>query len=243
MAISTSLDYVQRALGIIDADNISEISDSVEGTQVFGLLKNVYDELLDGFPWPHLREFQRLQVTADLHIMKLQPDTVGFKWIRYNKKDVIFIDPLEMQKKLDARDTTLDSVDSNGALNDRDPSFWSSIDDENITFDSYNVSLTSALSRYDGIRKPADLTTDTSRPDIPERMEHLLRNMLFEQALLVLKADETRAADFTKKIKSQSAKLKRWAKRHDRNDSWFGRSYGRRNTSFKRGRTVKVIEG
>ena len=81
MAISTSLDYVQRALSIIDADNVSEISDSVEGTQVFGLLKNVYDELLDGFPWPHLREFDRLQVTATAHIMKLQPDTVGFKWI------------------------------------------------------------------------------------------------------------------------------------------------------------------
>ena len=242
MAISTALDYVQRALGIIDADNISDFADSVEGSQVFDLLQNVYDELLDGFPWPHLKEFQKLQVTAAFHIMRLPLDTVGFKWIRYNKKNVTFIDPLEMQAILDGRDTTLSVVDSNGAINDRDPQFWTTIDDDNIIFDSYDVSLASSLSLIDGVRKPADLVDENSRPDIPERMEHLLRNMLFAEALRILKADETRAATYDLKVRSQLAKLKRWAKRFDRNNSWFGRTYGRRNTSTRRGTSVKVIE-
>ena len=242
MAINNSLDYVQRALGLVDADNVSEFAESVEASQVFDLLRNVYDELLDGFPWPHLKEFQRLQVTSDKHIMKLPLDTVGFKWIRYNKNNVTFIEPLEMQALLDARDTLLDVVDDNGAITDRDPQFWSTIDDDNIIFDSYDISLQSSLSQIDGVRKPVDLVDEFSIPDIPERMEHLLRNMLFAEAFRVLKADETRAATYDIKVKSQMAKLKRWAKRFDRNDSWFGRTYGRRNTSTRRGTSIKVIE-
>ena len=242
MAISTSLDYVQRALSIIDGNNVSAISDTVEAEQVFQLLKNVYDELLDSYNWPHLMEFQQLQVTATLHIMRLPTDTVGFNWIRYNKDDVIFIEPLEMQKILDARDTTLSTVDVNGAINDRDPEFWTTVDDNNIIFDSYNVSLQASLSRIEAIKKPTDLTTDTNRPDIPERMEYTLRNMLFAEALRILKADETRAAIYDEKALDGLSNLKRWARRHNDVKSWYGRTYGRRNTSRRRGVTVKVIE-
>ena len=242
MAISTALDYVQRALGLVDADNVSAISDSVEGDQIFGLLKNVYDELLDGFPWPHLKEFMQLQVTATKHIMRLPTDVVGFKSIRYNKNKITFLEPMELQDILDSRDTSLTNVDLNGAVNNRDPQFWSTIDDDNIFFDSYDVSLQASLSRIDAVRKPDNLVTDTDRPDIAERMEHVLRNMLFAEALRILKGDETRAAIYDKKVKTQMAKLKRWAKRHDRNSSWHGRDYGRLNTSQRRRSTIRVIE-
>lgn len=242
MAVKNALDYVQRALSIIDADNVSAISDSVEGDQVFKLLQNVYDELLSQFPWPHLQEFMNLQVTVTNHIMKLPTDAIGFNYIRYNKDDVLFIEPIEMQRKLDSRDTTLDSVDSNGAINDRDPEFWTTVDDENIIFDSYNVSLQSGLSKIEAIRKPSDLATDTDVPDINERMQPMLRNALFGEALRILKADESRASLYSDKADSQLKELKRWARRFNRVDSWHGRDYGRRNTSKRRGTTVKVIE-
>ncbi len=242
MAINTAVDYVQRALALIDADNVSEISDSVEGDQVFVLLKNVYDELLDAFPWPHLKSFAQLQATGTNHIMKLPVDVVGFKSIRYNKNPVTFMEPMALQDLLDSRDTTLTNVDVNGAISNRDPQFWTTIDDENILFDSYNTSLQSSLSRIDAVRKPDDLIENTDRPDVVERMEPVLRNMLFAEAFRVLKADETRADTYDKKVKSGMAKLKRWAKRHDRNSSWYGRDYGRRNTSLNRRTTIRVIE-
>jgi hypothetical protein len=241
MAISNVLDYVQRALSMIDADNVSSISDSVEGDQVFGLLKNVYDDLLDVFPWPHLKEFMQLQVVSTKNEMKLPTECIGFKTIRYNKKPVTYIEPMEMQVILDARDITQDAVDSNGAVTDHDPQYWSTIDDDVIMFDAYDISLQASLSRIDGVRKPVPLVTDTDKPDIPERMESCLRNMLFAEALRILKADETRAATYDKKVKGQIAKLKRWARRHDRNSSWFGYDYSRKGVSA--GRTVRVIEG
>jgi hypothetical protein len=184
----------------------------------------------------------QLQVTATNNTMKLPTDCVGFKSIRYNKKPITYMEPMELQALLDARDTTLDTVDDSGAVTDRDPQFWSTIDDDHIFFESYDVSLQSSLSRIDGVRKPTDLVTDTDRPDVPERMEHCLRNMLFAETLRILKADESRADVYDKKVKSQLAKLKRWARRHNRNSSWFGYDYSRKGTSAGR-RTLRVIEG
>ena len=243
MAVDTALTYVQLGLSYIDADNVSEIGESLESTQVFDMLKLVYDELLDQFNWPHLRESMTLQVTSDAHIMRLPTDAVGFDWIRYNKKDVTYIEPKEMQELLDSRDTTAASVDSNGAITDSDPRWWTTVDDDNIIFDSYNVSLQASLSQIYGVRKPADLTTDTSRPDIPERMETALRHLLIAEVLRILKADETRADTYDRMAERDIQRLKRWAKRFNRNKSWHGPTYGRKNTSIQRGRTPRVIEG
>lgn len=243
MAISTVLDYVQRALIIIDGNEITSITDGVEANDVFQLLKNVYDELLDSFNWPHLKEFQQLSATAVAHVMSLPDDCVGFNWVRYNKRPVGYIEPYAMQEILDSRDTTLATVDDNGALTDRDPQFWTTINDDDIVFDSYDTSLQGSLSLIESIRKPTELATDTDRPDIPERMEYTLRNMLFAETLRILKADESRAATYDRKAKAGLASLKRWARRYNRTTTWFGQTYGRQNASTRRGDNLNVIQG
>ena len=148
-----------------------------------------------------------------------------------------------MQMRLDSRDTTLDTVDANGALTDRDPELWTTTDDNDIIFDSYDGSLQSNLSLIEAIRKPTELTTDASKPDINERMQPTLLNMLFAETFRTVKADETRAAIYDRKASKGMAELKRWARRFNKIDTWYGRDYGRRNTSLKRATTVKVIEG
>lgn len=244
MALLTALDYVQKALSIIDADNIDTLIDpTVEGDQVFTLLKTAYTELLSEFPWHNLKEFMTLQVTAIAHIMRLPTDAIGFNWIRYNKNNITYITPIDMQEKLDSRDTTLSSVDSNGALLDRDPKYWTTIDDDNIIFDAYNISLQANLSKIEAIKKPVQLTVDSSRPDINERMEPVLLNMLFAESFRTVKADETRAKIYDDKAANGLADLKRWARRFNKVDSWYGQNYGRRNTSLRTGSTVNIIEG
>ena len=243
MAISTVLDYVQRALSIVDGNEIESITDGVEAEQVFLLLKNVYDEILDSFNWPHLNEFQQLSATGVAHVMSLPDDCVGFNWVRYNKKPVTFIEPYAMQEILDSRDTTLSTVDDNGVLNDRDPRYWTTINDDDIVFDSYDTSLQSSLSLIESIRKPTDLAADTDHPDIPERMEYTLRNMLFAEVLRILKGDESRAATYDKKADEGIAGLKRWAKRHNRTTTWFGQTYGRRGGSGRSGSDINIIQG
>ena len=228
MAVLNVLDYVQRGLSIADSDNVSSITEGVEAAQVFILLKTAYHELLNAFPWKHLQEFMNLQVTAVANEMKLPTDAVGFSWIRYNKKDVTYIEPLEMQRRLDSRETDNVDVDPNGALNDRDPVSWTTVDDDTIIFDSYDGSLQSSLSVIEAIRKNKILISDTDFPDIPERMESTLLNMVLAESLRVLKADETRALIYDEKAMDGLAALKRWARRFNRVDSWYGRDYGRR---------------
>jgi hypothetical protein len=243
MALINVLTYIQRALSKVDAENVSTLDGTVESTQVLGFLQVAYNELIGDFPWHHLREFQKLQVTATAHIMKLPTDTMGFDYVRYNKKDILFKEPHDMQSLLDTRDIELTSVDNNGAINDRDPAFWTTVDDENIIFDSYNVSLQSNLSLIEVVREPAELTLPTDFPDIPKRMEPTLLNMLFAESLRILKADESRAAVYDAKAFRGLAKLKRWAKRHNRNNSWFGRTYGRKTFGTIRRDIRRVIEG
>ena len=242
MALINVLTYVQRALGVVDANNVSSIGETVESNQVFELLETAYVELITDFPWHHLREFQQLQVTADKHIMRLPTDTMGFDYIRYNKKDVQFIEPHAMQEKLDSRDTTLTDVDAFGAISDRDPAFWTTVDDENIIFDSYNASLQASLSLIETVREPVALVLGTDIPDVVKRMEPILLNMLFAESLRILKADESRARIYDRKVLKGLAGLKRWAKRHNRNNSWFGRNYGRKTAVQIRRDIRRVIE-
>ena len=241
MALINVLTYVQRALGVVDANNVSSIGDTVESNQVFELLQTAYVELITDFPWHHLREFQQLQVTADKHIMKLPTDTMGFDYIRYNKKDVSFKEPHDMQALLDSRETLLTDVDNIGAITDRDPAFWTTVDDENIIFDSYNVALQSSLSLIETVKEPIELAEGTDVPDVVKRMEPILLNKLFAEALRILKADESRAAVYDRKVRKGLAGLKRWAKRHNRNNSWFGRSYGRKSSGASVRRDIRRI--
>lgn len=236
MAKLTSLQYVQRALSKIDADNVSDISDTVESEQVKLLLDEAYENIIDDFPWFHLQEYGQLEVTATAHIMKI-PDTVANidgDLIRYNKLDVWYISPDKMIEILDGRDTTLSTVDSNGALNNRDPQYWTTEDDENIIFDSYDGTLAQALSQVRFIRKPASLTNNTDIPDIPDILHGVLLNRVLEETFRTLKGDEQSAQVYARKYIIGLAKAKRWARKLDRKVSTHGADYGRRQTQGRR---------
>ena len=91
------------------------------------------------------------------------------------------------------------------------------------------------------MKEPIDLVLGTDVPDVVKRMEPVLLNKLFAEALRILKADESRAAVYDRKVRKGLAGLKRWAKRHNRNDSWFGRSYGRKSNKATLRRDIRRI--
>ncbi len=237
MAKLTTLQYVQRALSKLDSDNVSDIDETVESEQVKLLLDEAYEEILEDFPWFHLQEYGQLEVTATAHIMKI-PDTIATidgNLIRYNELNVTYISPERMTEILDGRDTDLATVDSNGARNDLDPLNWTTEDDENIIFDSYDGSLVQALSKVRMIRLPGNLTNNTSVPDLPDRLHVVLQNRLYEEVFRTLKGDEQSAQVYHRKYLRTLAKAKRWARKVDQTVSTHGQSYGKRaNTSVRR---------
>lgn len=236
MARLTTLQLVQRALSAINSDNVSSISDGVEAEQTLLLLNTAYEQLLDDFPWFHLRSYGQLEVTTTPNQMRIPTNVrnIDGDLIRYDKKDVWYITPDNMIKILDGRDTTATNVDSNGAITDHVPIYWTTQDDENIIFDAYDGTLASSLSEVWFITEPAPLDNDADIPDLPDILHGVLLNRLLEESFRTLKGDEQSAQIYFRKYISGLSKAKRWARKQNRVESTNGTNFGRRFVSGNR---------
>lgn len=227
MAKLTTIQIVQRVLSAIDSDNVTSIADTVESEQVKDILDTVYDRLLDDFPWYHLKEYGTLEVTAVENEMKIPNTVMQVDSVRYNKKDVFYLTPEDMTKKLDSRDISLSNVDNLGAYTEQEPTYWTSVDDEKIILDSYDGTLVSSLTKCLFIRKPVVLTNDSDVPDMPDRLHTVLLDGVFEEAFRLLKGDLQGATVYQRKYLVGLGKAKRWARRINKKDSTYGEGYGR----------------
>lgn len=248
MAQLTTLQIVQRVLSMVDSENVSSIDETIESEQVKVLVDLVYESMLDDYPWNHLRENGTLEVTSTPNLMKIPDDVLRIDGdlIRYDKKNVWWISTENMTRTLDGRDTTASNVDSSGALTDRDPLYWTSYDDVNITFDSYDGSLVSALTNVELVKQPTTLSVDTDVPDLPDSLHTVLIYGVLEEAFRTLKGDDSNAERYRRKYLVGLSKAKRYAKKVDRKPSTNGVDFGRKITTIARRNLVtssKIVEG
>jgi hypothetical protein len=215
----TKLKIVQMVLSAIDSDDVSSISDTVESEQVAVLVDTIYDDLNGEFPWPHLRTEGVLEVTTTAHVMRLPQSVLTINNIYYRKEPVTYLEPEEMTTLLFERDTTLTNVDSNGAYNDRDPRYWTSYNDTDIVFDSYNGSLVEALTYTDVYRTPTPMLNDNDYPDMPDRFHNIIFQGACADAMYSLKGDVTGFNIWRNRYKQNKAMMDRWAKRVNRQSS------------------------
>lgn len=215
----TKLQLVQDILSKLDIDNVTELGEDNEADQVEECVDRIYDEINSEQPWPHLREFSSLEVTAIAHIMKIPNSIITVSDVWYNGNKLEYIDPQEMYELLVARDTSLSNVDSNGAYTDRDTVKWSSYDDTNIIFEAYDTSLVSSKSKIDCYRMPSQMTLGTDYPDLPERYHTLLYHGALADAFYTLKGDTTGFNIYRNRFKRGLNQMQRWARRVDRQPS------------------------
>lgn len=228
----TKLAIVQRVLSAIDSDEVSSISDTIESEQVAALVDAAYDLIIAEEPWPHLRDFRNLEVTPTPHLMKIPSGIATIDSIRYNKKDVSYIEPLDMKELLDGRDTTLPNVDSNGAVNDSDPTYWTSYDDEYIVFDSYNNTLVASYTQVDCYKIPPAMTSDTDYPDLPERFHQLIVFQAMADSFYTLKGDIVGYNIYRKRFNLGIVDMQRWARIVNKQRSTGANTnYGRKRLS------------
>jgi hypothetical protein len=241
----TVLRLVQRVLSRLGLHNISTLGDSEEDVQVLELLNSQYEELVADFPWAHRQEFFNLEVTATDHIMRLPDDVLSFEWIKYDGKYVQYVTPERMDSMLN-RDTTPANVDANGAFNDRDPQYWTSINDREIIFNSYDSSLVSADTTVFGRTMPnAFFTSDAEELDLPPVLNTLLEYMMLEWGAEEINGDTTAAQSYGRRVRRLRQSAKRWARRHNRKETAWGPDYARRGHMRFR-RTIdssRIVEG
>lgn len=194
MAKMTLLDMVQNILSALDSDPVDSLDETVEAVQVAELIKEAYFDLLSQRDWPFLFSLGQLQALADTNNptkMKI-PDTWNkIKWIKYNKKEVQWVDPETFNNIISNRVAQAGVINSNGYVINQDPQYWTSYDDTYIVFDGYNsaqdTTLQASKSVVYGTQQASWVHTDTFIPAIPEKFFPTLLAEAKSQAFVNLK--------------------------------------------------------
>ena len=194
MAKMTLLDMVQNILSALDSDPVDSIDETVEAVQVAELVKEAYFELLSQRDWPFLFTLGALQALGDTSNptkMKI-PDTWNkIKWIKYNKKEVQWVDPETFNDIITNRVEQTGVVNSSGYVINQDPTYWTSYDDTYIVFDGYNsivdTTLQASKSVVYGTQQASWSHIDTFVPNIPEKFFPTLLAEAKSQAFVNLK--------------------------------------------------------
>jgi hypothetical protein len=217
MAKMTLLDMVQNILSALDSDPVDSIDETVEAVQVAELVKEAYFELLSQRDWPFLFTLGALQALGDTSNptkMKI-PDTWNkIKWIKYNKKEVQWVDPETFNDIITNRVAQTGVVNSSGYVINQDPTYWTSYDDTYVVFDGYNSTVDTTLqaskSVVYGTQQASWSHIDTFVPNIPEKFFPTLLAEAKSQAFVNLK-QQSNAREERKATRGRMAM---------RNDAW-----------------------
>jgi len=194
MAKMTLLGMVQNILSALDSDPVDSIDETVEAVQVAELVKESYFELLSQRDWPFLFSLGALQALGDVSNptkMKI-PDTWNkVKWIKYNKKEVQWVDPQTFNDMITNRVEQTGVINSSGYVINQDPQYWTSYDDTYVVFDGYNSSVDTTLQASKSVVYGTQQATwnhiDTFVPNIPEKFFPTLLAEAKSQAFVNLK--------------------------------------------------------
>ena len=200
MSKMTVLELVQNILSAMDSDVVEATDETEEALQVKSIIVETYRELMARKDWNHLKlpvPLSALDTTIDQDhptTLLIPTNVMTVDTVRYDTR-VEVGDPARWQvikwkEPNDFLDTVLtrnsdadevDVVDVVGSaaqimvFNDRQPSFWTSFDDEHITFDAYDSDLGLFLPAdrsviYATIIPDFDVEDDAFVPELPARM-------------------------------------------------------------------------
>lgn len=187
----------QSILSAMDSDEVNTIVNdaNVEARQVVSIIEDTYyDLMLNHVDWNHLKSVVQLDSLSDSNFpstLKIPNDVVRIEKIRYDIRKPedeyakystrTYLPPQDFLDKVLERDADNDAVEiyhvkgTNTPIfiyNDREPTYWTSFDEEYITFDAYDSSVDSTLRGSKSMTYAVSIPTfnpnsDTYIPDCP----------------------------------------------------------------------------
>ncbi len=200
----TLLELVQDIMSSMDSEEVNSISDTVESQQVVKVIKTVYNDIISRGDLSYHKVLFNLDASGDASkpTLMTKPDSISnVEWIKYNVEDDEDEDPvwrdirfLPLKDFMEHTHSFLPS-ESNVAsfshtastfthtfnyYNDRAPSYYTSIDDDTVIFDSYDSEVDSTLqsskSMGFGTKDLVFVESDTWTPELPANHFALLLN-------------------------------------------------------------------
>jgi hypothetical protein len=190
----TLLEITQQILSAMDSDEVASINDTVESYQVALLVKSVFYDIATDLNLPEHNGLFELDASGDNNkptLMTIPTTVTRLDSIKYDQKltadtyknyrDVEYMpwpEFMRMQSALIEDETNVGqmNVTHNSETfevmyrDDRAPTYWSTFDDYQIIFDSYNsdedTTLQKSKTMCQGALYPTFSMTDGAYPDI-----------------------------------------------------------------------------
>lgn len=211
----THLQLVQDILSSMDSDEVNSYDDTVESLQVSRIIRSVYYNIVDRAELPEHEQPVNLSPSLDLTkpvLMTVPENVTSVLWVKYNKattanttlqmRDVTYVDLPEYLATMYNLVDTDDNVSSftetlNGHTvnvlykTDVAPSYYTSLDDNTLIFDSYDSTVDSTLQASKtlvfGRVAPVYSLSNTFVPDLDDNQFTLLFNEAKSLAFAELK--------------------------------------------------------
>lgn len=200
----THLQLTQLILSSMDSDEVSSYDDTVESLQVANILRTVYYDIVDRAELPEHEQIINLTAStdADKPVLMTVPESVtSVLWVKYNKETeddtdiavrpvqyLMLPDFLERMYYFSESDDNVDTFSHtlNAQTftilykNDVAPSYYTSIDDDLLLFDSYDSAVDSTLQSSKTVAfgrvAPTYTLSNTFTPDLDDNQFSLLIN-------------------------------------------------------------------
>lgn len=245
----TLLKMVQKIADATDSDEIDEWDETIEGIKIQGILEDTYNEVIARRTWEFIKDrFMPLEDRLEgdpINTLRIPEQVSKIDNLKFlnsfgNAKTVTYREPLKFVDMMLQRNTAHDNVDSivnsDGIAlpirNDLPPEFYTSFDEQRITFDSYesvrgngNQVADSVIMAH--VLPVVDFTTGIGTLPIPKRMETLILNEAIATANYRLRQVRDPRSE---RIASRQHKQLKQLEAKTQNDRKV-RTYGRRTNS------------
>jgi hypothetical protein len=181
----TLLQMVQSILSDMDSQDVNSISDSVEAQQIASVIEDTYYTILSSREIPELKKLIKLtslsQLARPTHF-KYPTEVKELEKIFYavadgDYREVYFTDPLSFLNKQPKTGLIVADVNAGTSLvigQDKNPTYYTSFDDEHIVMNSYDAAIESTLqeskTRAYGAVFPVFSVTDAYVPPLDDNL-------------------------------------------------------------------------
>ena len=209
----TLLRIVQKVLSSLDGDEVNSITDTQESYNLAELAEDVYYNVISNIDLPSMRKPIKLTALSDEDFptyLKLPKGIHHVDSIQYliddtdsklNYRELSYLNPLEFfrqsQGNVDTTNVQIVKERSSDAkfiiATDRDPSYWTTFDDEYIVLDSLDKSKDTTIQSNKTVafvmERPQFILEDSFVPKIPFDMIPLYLNELKSWAYLEMRKE------------------------------------------------------
>ena len=234
-------------------DSVNAIADTIESQQIAEEARVVYYDLMDRDDWPHLITLLPLDSLVDVtrpNYLVIPEDVVRIDNIRYETtksgetvrifSNVTYLAPGDFLDLVYTRNNTVSTVTVVPSLNNVDmwitndtpPQWWTTFDDANIVFDSWDSGIDTTMQGGKSMalvkKIPPWTSSDAFIPDMPDQMFSTFVSEVTAAAFTYWKQgasikDEQRSA-------RGISNLRRTARKH--NEHNFKAKHGRPRSHF-----------